>query len=134
MEVNNIVVCGECYEENEVTRKTCEFCGAKLYNNLKESKDGKQIFESKVTKQENKKETIRNTKIQEVTMKVENLEASTSLKVLCFLIPLVGLLIYSNNISFNKKFATECGKSSLKALYVWFCIIAIGILIMLSNA
>lgn len=30
---NNIIVCENCYEENEATRKTCKNCGAKLYKN-----------------------------------------------------------------------------------------------------
>ena len=31
--VDNIIICENCYEENEATRKTCKNCGAKLYKN-----------------------------------------------------------------------------------------------------
>lgn len=31
MEENNIIICENCYEENESTRTTCKSCGAKLY-------------------------------------------------------------------------------------------------------
>lgn len=30
---NNIIICENCYEENEATRKTCKNCGEKLYKN-----------------------------------------------------------------------------------------------------
>lgn len=30
---DNIIICENCYEENEATRKTCKNCGAKLYKN-----------------------------------------------------------------------------------------------------
>lgn len=30
---NNVIICENCYEENEGTRKTCKNCGAKLYKN-----------------------------------------------------------------------------------------------------
>ena len=30
---DNIIICENCYEENEATRKTCKNCGVKLYKN-----------------------------------------------------------------------------------------------------
>lgn len=33
MEENNIIICENCYEENESTRATCRNCGARLYKN-----------------------------------------------------------------------------------------------------
>lgn len=33
---NNIIICENCYEENEATRVTCTSCGAKLYKNSNE--------------------------------------------------------------------------------------------------
>ena len=33
IEDNNIIICENCYTENERTRKTCKNCGAKLYKN-----------------------------------------------------------------------------------------------------
>ena len=33
MNDNEIIICANCYEENENTRTTCKKCGAKLYNN-----------------------------------------------------------------------------------------------------
>lgn len=44
---NNIIICENCYEENEITRTTCKNCGAKLYRNninietMKEEVNGK---------------------------------------------------------------------------------------------
>lgn len=31
MDENNIIICENCYEENEKTRTTCKKCGVKLY-------------------------------------------------------------------------------------------------------
>ena len=28
---DNVIICENCYEENEATRTTCKNCGAKLY-------------------------------------------------------------------------------------------------------
>ena len=42
-----------------------------------------------------------------------NYESSLGLRVICFLIPLVGLIIYAVNIVQNPKIAKECGKVSL---------------------
>ena len=30
---DNIIICENCYEENEITRRNCKNCGAKLYRN-----------------------------------------------------------------------------------------------------
>lgn len=43
----------------------------------------------------------------------EELKATTGLKVLCFFIPLVGLIIYACNVSQNRKYANQCGKASV---------------------
>lgn len=37
MDESNIIICENCYEENESTRTTCKNCGAKLYHNNNES-------------------------------------------------------------------------------------------------
>ncbi|MDO5556882.1 MAG: hypothetical protein Q4G05_01370 [Clostridia bacterium] len=42
----------------------------------------------------------------------EELKAGFWLKVLCFFIPFVGLLIYACNVSFNKKYASACGRAA----------------------
>ena len=42
-----------------------------------------------------------------------NYESSLGLRVICFLIPLVGLIIYAVSIVQNPKIAKECGKVSL---------------------
>lgn len=39
MNENNIIICENCYEENEETRTNCRNCGAKLYNNNKEKEE-----------------------------------------------------------------------------------------------
>lgn len=33
MENKELIICEKCYEENEITRNTCKYCGAKLYRN-----------------------------------------------------------------------------------------------------
>ena len=33
MENKELIICEKCYEENEITRNTCKYCGAKLYKN-----------------------------------------------------------------------------------------------------
>lgn len=40
-------------------------------------------------------------------------ESNFGLRIICFLIPLVGLIIYAINIVQNPKIAKECGKFSL---------------------
>ncbi len=40
-------------------------------------------------------------------------ESSLGLRIICFLIPLVGLIIYAVNIVQNPKIAKECGEISL---------------------
>lgn len=35
MEENNIIICENCYEENDSNRATCKNCGATLYDNIK---------------------------------------------------------------------------------------------------
>lgn len=42
-----------------------------------------------------------------------NYESSLGLRIICLLIPLVGLIIYAVNILQNPKIAKECGKFSL---------------------
>lgn len=42
-----------------------------------------------------------------------NYESSLGLRIICLLIPLVGLIIYAVNIVQNSKMAKECGKFSL---------------------
>lgn len=59
---------------------------------------------------------------------MEKERATLGLKILCFFIPLAGLLIYACNISINKDFAKDCGKAALFGFLLPF-IIAIIILI-----
>ena len=33
MENKELIICEKCYEENEITRNTCTYCGATLYKN-----------------------------------------------------------------------------------------------------
>lgn len=40
---DNIIICENCYEENEVTRKICKNCGTKLYRNGIDENAKKQI-------------------------------------------------------------------------------------------
>lgn len=59
----------------------------------------------------------------------EELTATTGLKVLCFCIPLVGLIIYACNVSQNRKYANQCGKASVIGLLTPILVFAIGFLI-----
>ena len=45
-------------------------------------------------------------------------ESSLGLRIICFLIPLVGLIIYAVNIVQNPTIAKECGKFSLLGFIV----------------
>ena len=49
-------------------------------------------------------------------------ESSLSLRIICFLIPLVGLIVYAVNIVQNPKIAKECGKWALMGFIVGFAI------------
>lgn len=42
---NNVIICENCYEENEITRTTCKNCGAKLYKNNINIKNVKEEFD-----------------------------------------------------------------------------------------
>ena len=43
---DNVIICENCYEENEATRTTCKNCGAKLYKRGIEGKTKEPINES----------------------------------------------------------------------------------------
>lgn len=46
---DNVIICENCYEENEPTRKICKNCGAKLYRNrnMKSNEDKYNEYEYK---------------------------------------------------------------------------------------
>lgn len=50
MEENNIIICENCYEENQANSTTCKNCGAKLYHN-EETKESSE--KNNVSKNEN---------------------------------------------------------------------------------
>lgn len=55
MNDNEIIICANCYEENENTRTTCKKCGAKLYNNNAEKQatiEKKEIKQDSNSKEE----------------------------------------------------------------------------------
>lgn len=55
MDENNIIICENCYEENEKTRTTCKKCGVKLYNNNAEKQvtiEKKEIKQDSNSKEE----------------------------------------------------------------------------------
>lgn len=59
-------------------------------------------------------------------------ESSIGLRIICFLIPLVGLIIYSVNIVQKPKIARECGKFALFG-FVLSIIVMILIFIIVIN-
>lgn len=62
-----------------------------------------------------------------------NYESSLGLRLICFFIPLVGLIIYAVNIVQNPKVAKECGKFSLIGFIVGLIIsITCTLIIMLQ--
>lgn len=64
----------------------------------------------------------------------EELKASAGLKVICFLIPLVGLIIYACNVSHNRKYANSCGIASIIGVILPIIIsLIIGAFIFISN-
>lgn len=61
----------------------------------------------------NCKESIENTVID---------NANAGIKIICFLIPIIGLILYLANINKRKEYATDCGSSA-------FCGFVIGLLL-----
>lgn len=55
----------------------------------------------------------------------QELKAPIILKVVCFFIPLAGLIIYACNISKNRKYANSCGIASLVGLLTPIIIVII---------
>ncbi len=65
MDENNIIVCEKCYEENESSRTTCKYCGAKLYKNDVSNKEYKNSKDLEVNEEEQSEDTwIENTTIK----------------------------------------------------------------------
>lgn len=61
-------------------------------------------------------------------------ESSTGLRIVCFLIPLVGLIVYAVNIVQRPKIAKECGLYALIGFIIGIVIIGIcWVCILLSN-
>ena len=56
----------------------------------------------------------------------EELKASIGLKIICFLIPLVGLIIYACNVAHNRKYANQCGLSSLIGFIIPIIIVIVA--------
>lgn len=59
------------------------------------------------------------------------LEASIGIKILCFIIPLVGLILYICNVSTNKKYANACGKMALISAIIGIVLLPIIILVII---
>ena len=61
-------------------------------------------------------------------------ESSTGLRIICFFIPLLGLIVYAVNIVQSPKIAKECGLYALIGFIIGIVIIGIGwVCILLSN-
>lgn len=126
MENNGIIICEKCYEENESTRTTCKACGAKLYKNNETDTDDTTETNNVNETNSNKVSLIRcevcGKRISENAVSCPNCgaknrnnteKASTGVKVICFLIPIVGIIIFAVNISTKPKYAKGCLIASL---------------------
>lgn len=56
----------------------------------------------------------------------EELKVPIPLKIICFLIPLVGLIIYVCNVQKNRKYANQCGIVSLIGFILPIIIVVLG--------
>lgn len=104
--LKNQKFCPSCGKEVEKDSTVCYECGV----NPKKVKNkkfcpfcGNPVNEEQVICL-NCKESIENTIID---------EASGGMKVICFLIPIIGLIIYIANASTRKEYANSCGTSAL---------------------
>lgn len=73
MEENNIIICENCYEENESSRKTCKNCGATLYHN-----ENIKINKTKAKTETESKQNMNNKKHKEDEEEVDYINASNS--------------------------------------------------------
>ena len=98
--------CPNCGKEIELNSTICYGCGMNPQK-IKSKKYclfcGNSVNEEQVLCL-NCKRNIENTIID---------NASGAMKVLCFLFPIIGLVIYLANINTRKQFAKDCGNSSL---------------------
>lgn len=98
--------CPNCGKEIEINSTICYSCGVnpkKVKNKKYCPFCGKSVNEEQVLCL-NCRKNIKNTVID---------NASGAMRLLCFLFPIIGLVIYLANINTRKQFAKDCGNSSL---------------------
>lgn len=88
MDENNIIICYNCYEENENTRTTCKRCGAKLYNNNAEKNIEKQ---EKVENEAIRKESTDNEDIRDKMM--EHFTNVNKVALIIKIVAIVGVIV-----------------------------------------
>lgn len=110
--------CPNCGKEIELNSTICYGCGMNPQE-IKSKKYcpfcGNSVNEEQVLCL-NCKRNIENTIID---------NASGAMKVLCFLFPIIGLVIYLANINTRKQFAKDCGNSSLCGFIIGIVLILI---------
>lgn len=125
---DDLIKCEKCGTDNVITRSNCRNCGKPLLktNNtvklIKCEVCGKEIAENAVScpncgaKNKNNSDT-----------------ASTGTVIICFLIPIIGLIIYAVNISTRPKYANECLTASLLPIILAVIIITVMIVYTTSS-
>lgn len=91
MEENNVIICENCYEENEITRDTCKNCGEKLYkNNIEKNvKENTKINKKNV----NKVKETRNYKEEYHYITQNNNKTATAVKLIGCLEIICGFIL-----------------------------------------
>lgn len=117
--LKNQKFCPSCGNEVEKNSTVCYGCGVnpqKVKNKKFCPFCGKQVNTEQVICL-NCKESIENTVMD---------EASGGMKVICFLIPIIGLIIYIANANTRKEYASSCGTS---ALYGFVTVLLLGLIL-----
>lgn len=82
MEEKNIIICENCYEENNSKRKTCSNCGATLYYNPEIKKD---MPNNEKKSEHNNANIIENNYYQNTVAKI--------IKILSFILGILGIIV-----------------------------------------
>lgn len=84
---DNVIICENCYEENEITRTTCKNCGAKLYRNRNMKSNEDREYERE------QKSNIENEMFQTETIYVENNKIAVTLRVVAIIEIIGGFIL-----------------------------------------
>lgn len=114
--------CPNCGNSIESDSEVCYKCGVNPQN-VKHKKFcpycGKAVNEEQVICL-NCRESIENTVID---------NANGGIKIICFLIPIIGLILYLSNINTRKEYATDCGSSALCGFIIGLLLFGVSLIV-----